>query len=73
MGRAVAEAVDGVSALKLLRRNPEFDAAILDMQMPGMDGASLGKMMQEDAIVKRIPMIMMTSIGNAKDPVISPR
>ena len=67
-GAQVAEAADGVSALKLLRRNPEFDAAILDMQMPGMDGASLGKMMQEDAIVKRIPMIMMTSIGNAKEP-----
>ena len=67
-GADVAQAEDGVSALKLLRRNPDFDAAILDMQMPGMDGASLGKMIQEDAMTQRVPMIMMTSIGNTRDP-----
>lgn len=67
-GSEVAEAHDGISALKLLRRNPDFDVAILDMQMPGMDGASLGKMMQEDAVLKKIPLIMMTSIGNVREP-----
>lgn len=67
-GAEVAEAQDGVSALKLLRKNPDFDAAVLDMQMPGMDGASLGKMMQEDEVLKKIPMIMMTSIGNVTEP-----
>lgn len=67
-GASVAEAQDGVSALKLLRKNPDFDVAILDMQMPGMDGAELGKMMQEDTVLNKIPLLMMTSIGNVKEP-----
>lgn len=64
---SVTEAQDGISALKLLRKNPDFDMAILDMQMPGMDGASLGKMIHEDALLSKIPLIMMTSIGDAGD------
>ncbi len=67
-GAHVTEAQDGISALKVLRRNPDFDIAILDMQMPGMDGASLGKMIHEDAVMCKIPMIMMTSIGEVGDP-----
>lgn len=67
-GAQVAEAHDGVSALKLLRKNSDFDVAILDMQMPGMDGAELGKMMQEDTVLNKIPLVMMTSIGNVKEP-----
>ena len=63
-GAQVTEAYDGVSALKMLRRNADYDVAILDMQMPGMDGHSLGKMIHEDTLLKKIPMIMMTSISN---------
>lgn len=67
-GAYVVEAQDGISALKVLRKNPDFDIAILDMQMPGMDGAALGKMLHEDAVLSRIPMIMMTSIGTNDNP-----
>lgn len=67
-GAQVTETKDGVGALKVLRQNSAYDLLILDMQMPGMDGATLGKMIHEDAVLKRIPMIMMTSIGVAGDP-----
>ncbi|XOV79699.1 MAG: response regulator [Aestuariibacter sp.] len=66
-GAEVAEASDGIGALKVMRRNPDFDLAILDMHMPGMDGASLGKMVRDEALLSRIPLIMMTSIGDAGD------
>lgn len=66
-GAEVAEAPDGIAALKIMRRNPDFDIAILDMHMPGMDGASLGKMVKDEALLTRIPLIMMTSIGDSGD------
>ncbi len=44
-----------------------FAIAILDMQMPGMDGATLGKRIKEDASLQKIRLIMMTSIGERGD------
>ena len=44
-----------------------FDAALLDMQMPGLDGATLGKTLKEDARYQKIPLIMMTSQAQRGD------
>ena len=46
---------------------PAFDLAILDMQMPDMDGLTLGKLIQEEKSVSSPPLIMMTSVGRAGD------
>ncbi|RLC32138.1 MAG: hypothetical protein DRH32_03250, partial [Deltaproteobacteria bacterium] len=61
------EAADGDSALKMLRmavnsRDP-FDIAIIDMQMPEMDGETLGKKIKQDRDLANTIMVMMTSIG----------
>ena len=41
-----------------------FDIAILDMQMPGLDGFTLGKVIKSDEKIKSVPLVMMTSIGH---------
>ena len=74
-GAAVIEAEDGPSALDILRQRvehatqPLFDVAFLDMQMPGMDGAMLGKAIKADPCFATMKLVMMTSMsdrGNAK-------
>ncbi len=40
---------------------------ITDMQMPGMDGETLGRVIKSDPGLKDIVMVMMTSIGNTSD------
>ena len=73
-GMNVTEAQDGKKALKLCEdqiikypEKPPFDIAILDMQMPEMDGVELGKLLKEDTRFKEMPLIMMTSFGSRGD------
>ncbi|BFM17054.1 hypothetical protein R50073_32370 [Maricurvus nonylphenolicus] len=68
-GATITTACSGPEALNLLSRYlpKTFDAAILDMQMPDMDGATLGKTIRENPLFDGMPMIMMTSIGERGD------
>jgi len=70
-GCEVKEAVDGPDAIgKFYQAENEkdsFQIAILDMQMPGMDGLSLGKIIKADDKFKSVHLIMMTSMGQAGD------
>ncbi len=65
------EAPDGKTALRLLRDAAHMDdpyqVAVLDMQMPGMDGAELGKAIKADAALKDTRLVMMTSLGQRGD------
>ena len=53
----------GAKALALLEHTPDFDAAILDMQMPDMDGLTLAKIIQSNPAYANLPLIMLTSLG----------
>ena len=70
-GMRPAEALDGPSALQALYlaldANDPFRLAVLDMQMPGMDGASLGRAIQADPRLKNVRMVMLTSLGARGD------
>ncbi len=70
-GARVAEAPEGETALRLLREAVEagdpFLAALLDMQMPGMDGAVLGRAIKAEEAIKDTRMVMMTSLGRRGD------
>ena len=73
----VVEAADGPEAIALCEscdhmaplqsHNRLFDAALLDMQMPGMDGAELGKILQADDRFSTMKLVMMTSQAHRGD------
>lgn len=68
-GAVVTEADSGARALTILEaeaKNP-FPVAIIDMQMPGMDGAGLGRAIRADDRFKSTAMIMMTSMNEPGD------
>jgi len=53
----------GAEVLQLLNKGEKFDAAILDMQMPLMDGEMLAKEIRKKYSKPELPLIMLTSIG----------
>jgi CheY-like chemotaxis protein len=61
-------AASGPEALGLLEtaKRP-FDVAILDMQMPIMDGRSLAKIIRQTYDDDALPIILLTSLGIHKD------
>jgi CheY-like chemotaxis protein len=70
-GCRFAEAENGETALEQLRgairEGDPFDVAVLDMLMPGMDGAELGRRIKDIPELRNTPMIMLTSIGTQGD------
>ena len=66
-GMCPSEAIDGPSALRALTLaqatwNP-FKLAILDMQMPGMDGKLLGHFIKSHQTLKETRLVLHTSLG----------
>ena len=61
------EAAGGAAALDALAAalsaGDPFDIAVLDMQMRGMDGETLGRKIRADPRYRGLKLIMMTSIG----------
>ncbi|MGD8491399.1 MAG: GAF domain-containing protein, partial [Anaerolineae bacterium] len=56
-----------VEALAWLRQGNSFDAAVLDMQMPDMDGLTLAKKIRQlPAPNSRLPLVMLTSLGRSE-------
>ncbi|RLA03213.1 MAG: hypothetical protein DRQ47_05575 [Gammaproteobacteria bacterium] len=72
-GIEVEQALDGESALTICQKRAEdpnqkfFDVAILDMQMPEMDGVELSKKLMANESYRTMKMIMMTSMSNRGD------
>jgi PAS domain S-box-containing protein len=50
-------------ALEWIRRSDPFDLAILDMQMPEMDGITLAGEIRRHRDAEILPLIMLTSLG----------
>ena len=65
------EAPDGPLALQALYlardAGDPFQAAIVDMQMPGMDGAALARVVKSDETLKGTRLVLMTSLGKRGD------
>ena len=70
-GVRCTEAPDAPAALDALREANEagypFAAAILDMQMPGMDGAQLARAIKADPALAPVRLVLMTSLGTRGD------
>ena len=56
-----------MEALEALKKGDQYDAAILDMQMPGMDGVTLAREIRKLANGTSMPLIMLTSLGRRPD------
>ena len=60
----ISQARSGIEALDLMMKH-DFCLAMLDVQMPGMDGFELAELMRGSNVTKNIPIIFVTAI--AKD------
>jgi PAS domain S-box-containing protein len=70
-GMRPEEAKDGSEALVMLTKASEerdpFRLAVIDMQMPEMDGETLGRTIRSDARLSDARMVMLTSLGTRGD------
>ncbi|MEI6808450.1 MAG: response regulator, partial [bacterium] len=70
-GMRPSEARDAAAALQALQDaltgNDPFPIAIIDMQMPGMDGETLGRAIKADKSLADTRMVMLTSLGMRSD------
>ncbi len=70
-GMRPAQAPDGPAALQALNlaleENDPFRIALIDMQMPGMDGKTLGLTIKADERLAGTRMVMLTSMGQRGD------
>ncbi|HZF70409.1 hybrid sensor histidine kinase/response regulator [Sulfuricurvum sp.] len=62
MGITLVEATDGVEALNILKQGDHiFDAMLIDIEMPRMDGYSLAAEIKKYNKYKNLPLIAVTS------------
>jgi len=62
-GLAPRTADSGPAALQLVDSGETFDVAIIDMQMPGMDGVQLGQEFRKRPGSEKLPMVLLSSAG----------
>ncbi len=66
-GTKVGETADGPMALRQMADAHEagqpFEVVIIDMQMPGMDGETLGRAIKSDERFRNTHLVLMTSLG----------
>jgi CheY-like chemotaxis protein/HPt (histidine-containing phosphotransfer) domain-containing protein len=66
-GMNARTALTSEQALSWLRAGEKFDLAILDMQMPGLDGLMLAEEMRKLPGGAKLPLILLTSMGVRPD------
>jgi len=70
-GMRPEEANDGPSGLEALhcaeRKEDPFRLAVVDMQMPGMDGEAVGRAVKTDDTLAETRLVMLTSLGMRGD------
>ncbi|NOX92173.1 MAG: response regulator [Gammaproteobacteria bacterium] len=64
----LASATDGEEALALLRAQ-SFDLVLLDIMMPVLDGYQTLQVIQNDAVLRRVPVIMITALDDVDSAV----
>ena len=67
-GHLVIEAVDGVDALRLCRRDPP-DVVLLDVEMPNLDGHGVLAELRQGVETADIPVVFLTGRSTTEDVV----
>jgi signal transduction histidine kinase/CheY-like chemotaxis protein len=66
-GMTAAAAAGGEAALEQFREGALFDAAILDLNMPGMDGPALARALHEFSMTRALPLIGLGALGQSEN------
>ena len=66
MGFHVLEAADGAEGLAMAREHRP-DLVLMDVRMPGVSGLSACETMRSDALLKDIPVVMLSSADHQAD------
>lgn len=64
----VVTAGSGIEALQEAQNQP-FDAILLDLMMPGMDGLTILQHLRSNDRTKRIPIVLLTAKGRSIEPL----
>ena len=66
------EAATGLEAMQKLRQAAQegkpYDVALLDVQMPGMEGLALAQRIKADSLVAGVRLVALTSLGQPHSP-----
>ena len=65
-GFEVSEASDGSEAITMLETE-QFDLAILDVMMPGVDGIEVCRYIRSQPATQSMPVLVFTSLSSDKD------
>ena len=65
-GYEVLLAADGHQAWRILQKET-IDLLVADVEMPGMDGLTLTETLRHSSTLRRIPVVLVTSLSSDKD------
>jgi two-component system chemotaxis sensor kinase CheA len=65
-GYDVQTFIDGVAAFTALKTEP-FDLAVVDIQMPRMDGFELTTAIRDDEKLKELPVVLVTALSDQEN------
>jgi CheY-like chemotaxis protein len=60
-GWEVLTASSGPAGIQAANSTPQPDAILMDVMMPGMDGPTTFRMMQQDPAIAKIPVLLLTA------------
>jgi signal transduction histidine kinase/DNA-binding response OmpR family regulator/HPt (histidine-containing phosphotransfer) domain-containing protein/HAMP domain-containing protein len=66
-GMRGADTASPATALERIGGGERFDVALLDLQMPGMDGVALARAIRAVPAGAELPLVLMTSLGRPRD------
>ena len=66
-GISCVDVPSGAEALQVLADGTAFDAAILDMHMPEMDGAELALRLRATRATEQLPLVLLSSVSYRPD------
>jgi len=65
----VVTAVDGADALRQIREQPDLGLVVLDLNMPNMDGFQVLEALRNDARLRRLRTILLTSSDEMENEI----
>ncbi len=63
----IKAALNGKKAIEIARKSPHPDMILLDIMMPEMDGYEVCKILKEDPITAKIPIIFVTAMSSEEN------